>query len=81
MASRIVASFTFLATLQILKLISGLDIPSSQFNWPMAECKAVCSVSVSSVLASDVAEGDILLIDAAKFFWFSMNEKPLCCSS
>ena len=81
MASRIVASFTLLTTLQISKLISGLDIPASQFSWPMAERKAVCSVSVSRVLASAVAASVIFLIDAAKLFWFSMIEKSLCCSS
>ena len=75
------ASFTLLATLQISKLISGIEIPASQFSWPMAEHKAVRSVSVSSVFASDVAESVILLIDAAKLFWFSVIEESLCCPS
>ena len=69
-----------LATLQISKLISGLDIPASQFSWPMAECKAVHSASVSSVLVSDVAESVIFLIDAEKLFWLRVIEKSLCCS-
>ena len=55
-------------------------IPASQFSWPMAERKAVRSVSVSSVLPSDVAESVISLIDAAKLFWFNVIEKSLCFS-
>ena len=74
-------SFTLLATLQISKLVSGLDISASWFSWLMAKCKAVHSVSVSSVLASDVADRVSFLIDAAKLFWFSVVEKSLCCSS
>ena len=39
---------------QTEKLISGLDIPATQFNWPLTLLYCVLSVSVSELLRSDI---------------------------